>query len=79
MINWETALAYCRGQSLAGYTDWRLPSIEELHSLAIYANNPLIDGSVFYLPNTAGGLSGLPQPRRMIIILPILGASMGKK
>jgi len=34
--NWESALRYCEGLELAGYTDWRLPNIRELHSIVDY-------------------------------------------
>ena len=34
--NWEDALAYCEGLTLAEQTDWRLPNIRELASILDY-------------------------------------------
>lgn len=31
--NWENMLSHCEALELAGYDDWRLPDIKELHSL----------------------------------------------
>ena len=31
--NWDNALAYCNGLSLAGHTGWRLPNVKELQSI----------------------------------------------
>lgn len=46
--NWESALAYCEGLNLGGYTDWRLPNVQELMSILSYDEfNPSIDTSVF--------------------------------
>jgi uncharacterized protein len=32
-MGWKSAFAYCSGLHIGGHTDWRLPRIEELHSL----------------------------------------------
>ncbi len=36
-LNWKQATAYCQNLQLAGYSDWRLPMIDELQS--IYDNH----------------------------------------
>lgn len=49
---WERALQDCEGLDLAGYTDWRLPNINELHSLVRYdrgGSTPTID-PIFFFP-----------------------------
>lgn len=40
--SWSTADAMCKGSTLAGYTDWRLPTKEEL--MILYNNKTLIGG-----------------------------------
>lgn len=32
-VTWQNALAYCENLDYGGYTDWRLPNIEELKTL----------------------------------------------
>jgi hypothetical protein len=32
-VTWHTAMKYCRNMRLAGYTDWRQPTLDELASL----------------------------------------------
>jgi len=36
-LNWKEALAFCEDFQLAGYSDWRLPSIKELNSIVDYS------------------------------------------
>ncbi len=48
--NWEGAIAYCEGLSLANQTDWRLPNIKELESItddsrAYPAIDPIFTGA----------------------------------
>ncbi|MCF8507049.1 MAG: DUF1566 domain-containing protein [Caulobacter sp.] len=55
-MDWQDALAYAESLSLAGYDDWRLPNIKELHSIADYGRAPAA--------TDAGGVpsSGRPGP-----------------
>ncbi|MDA7746968.1 DUF1566 domain-containing protein [Psychromonas sp.] len=48
---WEDALAYAESATIAGYDDWRLPSIKELQSIAdnSVTEIPAMDTSVFNL------------------------------
>ena len=45
---------YCESLDLAGYSDWRLPDVEELQGIVDYGRyNPAIDPNAF--PDTGGG------------------------
>jgi hypothetical protein len=51
LMNWEASLGYCENLSLAGFSDWRLPTAKELASiLDLSKRNPAIDTD--YFPNT---------------------------
>lgn len=39
-MDWQAALAYAEGLTLAGHTDWRLPNAKELQSLVDYSRSP---------------------------------------
>lgn len=52
--HWEDASNYCSTLLLGGLSDWRLPTVKELISLANYGtHNPAIDEA--YFPNTSWG------------------------
>ena len=43
-LNWQAALNYCEGLSLANQSDWRLPHIKEIQSLVDYSKSPDTSG-----------------------------------
>lgn len=51
---WVNSISYANALTFAGFTDWRLPNVQELNSLVDYfAGSPTINTSFF--PNTKTG------------------------
>jgi len=46
-MNWNDAIDYCKNLKYAGYTDWRLPEIQELKTLIKKDEKPTIDNKAF--------------------------------
>lgn len=44
-LDWEGAISFCEGLEFAGYTDWRLPNIKELHTIVDYTRSPDTSGT----------------------------------
>ena len=54
-MSWEEALRYCEGLALGGYSDWRLPTVNELQFLVDYSRyNPAIDPELFPETTSSG-------------------------
>lgn len=52
---WDDAVSYCQNLELGAYTDWRLPFIKELQSIADYeSTTPAID-STYFTNTTSNG------------------------
>ncbi len=47
----DEAVTFCDGLSVDGLTDWRVPTIKELVSIAVFNTRPSIDANLF--PNTS--------------------------
>ena len=50
-VSWKGAMKYCRDLRLAGYSDWRLPSIDELQEI--------YDNSGFNTPHSGDSMPAL--------------------
>jgi hypothetical protein len=50
-VTWGNAVKYCRNLSVAGYSDWRLPSIDELQGI--------YDDTGFAAPHSRGSILAL--------------------
>ncbi len=47
-VTWSNALAAAKSSSFAGFTDWRMPNLKELHSIVETCGyNPAINQSIF--------------------------------
>lgn len=52
LSSWDFARVYCRGLTIGGHTDWRLPSVEELLSIVDYGrHDPACDPVFGTLPS----------------------------
>jgi hypothetical protein len=50
IMGWDNAIDTCHNKTLAGYSDWRLPTLGELYSLLTGSGSPRINATAF--PNT---------------------------
>lgn len=44
--SWQAALTYCEDLNYAGFSDWHLPNIKELHSIVDYGRAPSLIGQL---------------------------------
>jgi hypothetical protein len=61
-VFWPQALANCEGQNYAGFSDWRLPNVNELITLLSYHNHyAFIDIPYDYYASTSWASSSMGQ------------------
>ncbi|UUX91980.1 Lcl C-terminal domain-containing protein [Methanoplanus endosymbiosus] len=57
-MSWKDAGAYCEDLVLAGYDDWRLPTVKELWSIRDFSQgHPWVDTDYFYLVGDGSDLA----------------------
>lgn len=62
-LYWNDALVFSENSELAGFTDWRLPNIKELQSIADYSATkiPAMDTKYFNLTKVTNSVEGTEQ------------------
>lgn len=61
--DWYGALGYCENLDLAGFSDWRLPSLKELRSIVSDTHaSPAVDTSLFGFTQAAPYWTSTPHP-----------------
>lgn len=58
--NWQGAIEHCQNLNFAGYSDWRLPRLEELRTIVDKNNSPTIKSE---FKNTASSYYWSSTPR----------------
>ncbi len=62
-MSWQEAMKYCENLKLAGYDDWRLPSVKELFSISDFNSGwPYIDLDYFDFPDGTQDFLPTMQP-----------------